>query len=99
MNSNDFNIILEQILRVLAAAFVGGIIGYEREIKNKPAGLLTFTLVCVGSCLIAILQQNIWRDSIELIRANPDLADAIKVDQGRIIAQVVSGIEIGAAHV
>lgn len=92
MNSNDFNIILEQILRILAAAFVGGIIGYEREIKNKPAGLLTFTLVCVGSCLIAILQQNIFRESIEQIRANPDIADAIKVDQGRIIAQVVSGI-------
>ena len=92
MNSNDLTIILEQVLRVLAAALVGGIIGYEREIKNKPAGLLTFTLVCVGSCLIAILQQNIVRDSIMQINANPAIADAIKVDQGRIIAQVVSGI-------
>lgn len=92
MNSNDIHVIIEQILRVIAAALVGGIIGYEREIKNKPAGILTFTLVCVGSCLIAILQQNIMREAINLIEVNPELADSIKVDQGRIIAQVVSGI-------
>lgn len=92
MNSNDLNIIIEQVLRVLAAALVGGIIGYEREIKSKPAGILTFTLVCVGSCLIAILQQNITHETMAAIIANPDLADAVKVDQGRIIAQVVSGI-------
>ena len=82
----------EQLLRVLGAAFVGGAIGYEREIKNKPAGLLTFMLVCVGSCLIAILQQNILASVIDSIAANPELANAIKVDEGRIIAQVVSGI-------
>lgn len=32
------NPLLEQVLRVLAAAIVGAAIGYEREIKNKPAG-------------------------------------------------------------
>lgn len=88
----DFGIVGEQLLRVLGAAIVGGIIGYEREIKNKPAGLLTFMLVCVGSCLLAILQQNILASSIATILDNPDLANAVKVDEGRIIAQVVSGI-------
>lgn len=72
-------LLIEQMLRVLAAAIVGAAIGYEREIKNKPAGFFTFTLVCVGSSLIAILQQNIFRD-------NPHS------EPGRIIAQVVSGI-------
>ncbi|MFA7435836.1 MAG: MgtC/SapB family protein [Bacilli bacterium] len=71
--------LLEQMLRVLAAAIVGAAIGYEREIKNKPAGFFTFTLVCVGSSLIAILQQNI-------------LTDYPGSEPGRIIAQVVSGI-------
>ena len=72
-------ILIEQILRILAAAIAGAAIGFEREIKNKPAGFLTFTLVSVGSCLIAILQQNINA-------ANPG------TDPSRIIAQVVSGI-------
>lgn len=69
---------VEQILRVIASALVGAAIGYEREIKNKPAGFFTFTLVCMGSCLIAILQENIFRD--------------LGGEPGRIIAQVVSGI-------
>lgn len=73
------NRLLELVIRILAATIVGAAIGYEREIKNKPAGFFTFTLVCVGSCLIAILQQN-------LLMTNPDS------EPGRIIAQVVSGI-------
>lgn len=92
MNSNDLQIIIEQIIRVIAAAVVGGIIGYEREIKNKPAGILTFTLVCVGSCLIAILQQNLVLEATDMLNNNPGLTDAVKVDLGRIVAQVVSGI-------
>jgi putative Mg2+ transporter-C (MgtC) family protein len=71
-------LLVEQILRVIASALVGAAIGYEREIKNKPAGFFTFTLVCVGSCLIAILQENIFLN--------------LGGDPGRVIAQVVSGI-------
>src|SRR5690554_2397607 len=88
----DYMIVLEQLLRVLAAAIVGALIGYEREIKSKPAGLLTFTLVCVGSCLLAILQQNVYYASSQQIIENPALAEAIKVDQGRIVAAVISGV-------
>lgn len=84
--------LLEQILRIIVCIIIGGAIGYEREIKSKPAGYFTFILVCVGSCLIAILQQNILYDTMTSIIENPILADSIKVDQGRIIAQVVSGI-------
>lgn len=83
---------IELALRIFASTVVGAIVGYEREIKNKPAGFYTFILVCVGSCIIAILQQNIALDTLEMIKANPELASILKVDQGRIIAQVVSGI-------
>lgn len=92
---NDFwtvNGLFEEIVRILYAAIVGAIIGYEREIKSKPAGFLTFTLVCVGSCIIAILQKNITISNIEAVTNNPALIDVLKIDQGRIIAQVVSGI-------
>lgn len=72
-------LLIEQIIRVIAATLCGAAIGYERELKNKPAGFFTFTLVSVGSCLIAILQQN-------LFNTYPNS------EPGRIIAQVVSGI-------
>ena len=42
------------IIRILAAFFLGGIIGMERGMKNRPAGLRTYMLVCVGSCLIML---------------------------------------------
>ncbi|MCK9536577.1 MAG: MgtC/SapB family protein [Bacilli bacterium] len=89
-------LLLEQILRVIAAAIVGAAIGYEREIKNKPAGFFTFTLVCIGSCLIAILQQNIVNEALRMAEYyaenSPSVINAITADQGRIIAAVVSGI-------
>ena len=89
-------LLFEQILRVLAAAIIGAAIGYEREIKNKPAGFFTFTLVCVGSCLIAILQQNVVNEALAMAehyaQTNPAMIDAVTVDQGRITAAVVSGI-------
>ena len=40
------------LIRILAAFALGGIIGMERGMKNRPAGLRTYMLVCVGSCLI-----------------------------------------------
>ncbi len=82
--------VLEQALQVLAAVIVGASVGYEREIKSKPAGFLTFTLVCVGSCLIAILQQNVTHTATTV--EDSAFQAIVKVDQGRIIAQVVSGI-------
>jgi len=86
------DLIYEQILRVVACALVGAGIGFEREIRNKPAGFFTFTLVSIGSCLIAILQQNLANDTIAMVQNDPSLIGVISVDQGRIIAQVVSGI-------
>ena len=39
----------EIIMRLVLAAIVGGLIGLEREVKNRPAGLRTHILVTVGS--------------------------------------------------
>ncbi|HPT89022.1 MAG TPA: MgtC/SapB family protein [Bacilli bacterium] len=84
--------IFEMVLRVLAAAVCGAVIGFEREMKRKPAGFLTFTLVCVGSCLIALLQVNLVNEAVKLAHDNPNIGPVIRTDMGRIIAQVVSGI-------
>jgi len=40
---------IEMILRLLLAAALGAVIGYQRERASKPAGLRTHTLICIGA--------------------------------------------------
>ena len=68
------------IIRLLFALAIGAIVGLERELKGKPAGIRTNMLMCIGSCLIMII-------SIEVARMAGRVADP-----GRIAAQVVTGI-------
>jgi putative Mg2+ transporter-C (MgtC) family protein len=42
------------VLRLLLAAALGAIVGYQRERAKKPAGLRTHTLICVGAALFTI---------------------------------------------
>ena len=70
---------LAVILRIVAAVLVGGIIGFEREMKNRAAGLRTYILVCVGSCMIMLTNQYLFQVSGT-------------GDPMRLGAQVVSGI-------
>ncbi|MFH1471112.1 MAG: MgtC/SapB family protein [Candidatus Micrarchaeota archaeon] len=49
---------VELVIRLLEAAFLGGLVGYERERFNKPAGLRTNMLVCLGTALIIIYAEN-----------------------------------------
>lgn len=71
--------LLAIVLRILAAVICGGIIGLERELKNRPAGLRTYMLVCLGSCLIMLTNQYIYQATAS-------------GDPMRLGAQVVSGI-------
>ena len=71
--------LLAIVLRILAAVICGGAIGIERELKNRPAGLRTYMLVCVGSCLIMLTNQYIF----QVTQSG---------DPMRLGAQVVSGI-------
>ena len=48
-------------LRIFAAVILGGLIGLERGLKNRAAGLRTHMLVCVGSCLIMVTNQFIYQ--------------------------------------
>ena len=60
---------------------LGGIIGIERELSGKPAGLRTNILICLGSALLMDLSVRIG------------MVDGVRVgDPARIAAQVVSGI-------
>lgn len=66
--------------QLVLAAFLGGLIGLERETGQRPAGLRTFMLVSTGSALFTILS----------IHAFP--ADTGMRDSARVAAQIVSGI-------
>lgn len=46
---------LDLVLRLLIAAMMGGLIGYERERAEKPAGFRTHLLVCVGAALFTVV--------------------------------------------
>ena len=52
---------LSIVLRIVAALILGGVLGLEREMKNRPAGLRTYMLVCVGACMIMLTNQYIWQ--------------------------------------
>lgn len=89
----DFNNLYVQIiLRLLLAIIIGGLIGYEREHKQRPAGFRTHILVCIGAATISIIQEVAVHDMSRQIAANPDLMSSLKVDIGRMGAQVITGV-------
>lgn len=45
----------EIFLKLFLALIFGSLIGFEREIKKKGAGLQTYSLVCLGSCLFSLV--------------------------------------------
>jgi putative Mg2+ transporter-C (MgtC) family protein len=67
--------------KAVLALFCGGLIGVEREIKQKPAGFRTNILICLGSSLV------MWLSIHVVAEYAPGHADP-----GRIAAQVVTGI-------
>jgi putative Mg2+ transporter-C (MgtC) family protein len=75
------------IVRLMLAAFLGGIIGLERELKRKPAGLRTNMFICFGSAMFTILSN--------------ELAGEWGIgDHTRIAAQIIPGIGfIGAGSI
>lgn len=80
----------EAALRLFAAAAMGCIIGIERERKNRPAGMRTHVLVCVGAAMVAVLENCIIADTITLNLNTPNTG--IAVSFGRLSCQVISGI-------
>ncbi len=56
----DIHLTIPEIaLRLILAMFMGGAIGFERQYKSRPAGLRTHILVCMGACVIALIQVEI----------------------------------------
>lgn len=80
------------LFRIALSILIGGLIGWEREMKNRPAGFITHILVCVGAAVVSLIQDELVMQSVVMIQAQPELAQALKVDHGRVVAQAVTGI-------
>lgn len=79
------------LIRLLIAVFIGGILGYEREHEGSPAGFRTNILVCLGAAIISLISASDLQTAMELAK-NSAYQGIIKVDMGRLGAQVVSGV-------
>jgi putative Mg2+ transporter-C (MgtC) family protein len=84
--------ILEIVVRLTLAMVIGGVIGFERQYKNRPAGLRTHILVCMGAAIVALIQDQIANEALRDAMNYPELTGVIRSDQARLIAQIVSGV-------
>ncbi|AUB53660.1 MULTISPECIES: MgtC/SapB family protein [Enterococcus] len=82
----------EIIIRLSIALLFGGAIGFERQYKNRPAGMRTHILVCMGACIIALIQVEIASGALRNALEYPELVGTLRSDEARLIAQVVSGV-------
>jgi len=79
------NLRLELLLQLALAVVLGGVVGLERELSGKPAGLRTNVLICTGATFFTVLSLHIAGD---------------RGDPGRIAAQILAGIGfIGAGTI
>ncbi|MHA6687975.1 MgtC/SapB family protein [Mesorhizobium sp. A556] len=76
--------------RLLLATVFGAVIGFEREWRNRPAGLRTHILICLAAATFGIL-------TIEIVHAPMFAAEAIKVDPIRVVEAVTAGVAFLAA--
>lgn len=72
------------LLRLVLAALLGGVIGYERQRHDWAAGLRTHMLVCVGAALTMMVSMDGFGDVLN--------KPGVSLDPSRVAAQVISGI-------
>ena len=75
------------LLRIAVAVVIGAVIGIDREIKNRPAGMRTHVLVCVGAALVSLIEQQ----TVACVLALGEQS-VVGVSMGRITTSVISGV-------
>ena len=83
---------LDLLFKLILAVILGGVIGLEREVAGKPAGLRTNILICVGAALLTDVSVQI---TMGVYPGAPRVGDP-----SRIAAQIITGIGfIGAGTI
>lgn len=91
---------LEIILRLSMATIFAAIVVLDREEHNHPAGLRTHILVCLGACILALIQEAICDQVLYYAKNYHNLSTVLGADPARLIAQVIGGIGfIGAGTI
>jgi putative Mg2+ transporter-C (MgtC) family protein len=75
---DQMNVVNGAVGRLLVATLLGGIIGFERELSHKAAGLRTNLLICLGSAFFTLL--------------SPVLAGDTGTNRGQVASNIVQGI-------
>jgi putative Mg2+ transporter-C (MgtC) family protein len=75
----------EMYIRILVSVMLGFVIGWDREAKNKPAGLKTYMYVSVASTLITLI-------SIYSVEKYGEMNNLVRMDPMRLTAQIVAGL-------
>lgn len=73
--------------RLVLAFGLGGLIGWEREHEEKPAGLRTFILVCQGAALFVLMTLEVTEQAQSMVQIGPT-----RVDPVRIISSIAQGV-------
>lgn len=91
----DWNSELLVLLDVLIAMVLGGMVGLERQRKNKPAGLRTHMLIAGAANVLVFLSISMSESSIATLNE-----DVVGVDPTRIIQAIIVGVSfIGAGTI
>lgn len=89
---NSLPVQLDWLIRIIVAALCGALIGYERAIQRKSAGVRTHIVVAIASAMFMIVSKYGFTDIINI--------NNIALDPSRIAAQIVTGISfIGAGTI
>ncbi len=80
-------IIIESVIKIGIATIFGAIVGLEREIHGRPAGLRTNALVCMASCLLIVVSRTGAMTGLD--RSQNFI---LNVDPSRMAAGIVTGI-------
>jgi len=82
----------EILLRMSLTAIFVGIIGVERQMRHKIAGVTTHLMVAFGACGIAILQDSLYYEALKMATDLAAQGVTVNLERQRVIAQVVTGV-------
>ena len=79
------------VFRLLLAALLAAVIGFEREVHNRTAGLRTHMLISIAACLFTIISVEMYHELREI------QAELVQLDPLRVIQAVTAGVAFLAA--
>lgn len=77
----------ELFIRILLAAIFGCVLGLDRDAKGKPVDFRAYMIVCIATCLVAILGQELF-----FTYTNDNAEGFLNLDLGKIISGALTGI-------